>query len=49
MRRWRGISRVVELHDFDGGRSDRTEFGRRESIEGSLKVIKYDSEYHPER
>lgn len=30
-----------------GGGSDRIGFGKREMIEGCLKVIKYQTEYHP--
>lgn len=30
-------SKVGELHEFDGSESDRTGFGRREMVKGSLK------------
>lgn len=35
-----GGSRDIELREFDGGGSNKTGFGRKETVEGSLKVNK---------
>lgn len=43
-----GGSRDIKLREFDGAGSNRTGFGKKETVEGSPKVIKSHSEYHHE-